>query len=334
MKLREFSVLMLLMLFLTLGWGPCARAVPSPTVCVDPFLSFANPNETFTVDIDIHVVRAPGLFCWQVNMTFDASVLQYVNVTEGDFLKDRPGGTLFTVYADKASQGEIFFGAPTAGAGGTEGSGTLATVEFKAIAKGESIIKIDHPDTKTFYWDPGEPGHGGFKFEVHSSNEDGYFTSDVDWLELFNLYNQLLVNYNSLLTDYYSLNSSYYSLLHEYQDLLSNYDDLESDYGSLNTTYTSLLGNHTQLQTDYDYLLSQYNDLESSYGELETTYSSLNSTYDSLKTDYDNLKSTYKTNAEELGIARTLNYVLMISIIVLVASTVYLALKKKLKSSK
>lgn len=332
MKLKVLSILTLMVLLsTTLGLKPVrGSSLVETRVYVDPLLSFAIPSEIFNVDIMIADVA--NLYAWQVNMTFDPSVLQYVNVTEGDFLKGRPEGTSGLLKkTDKASEGKIFFGCVIWGAyAGISGSGILATVKFRVLAYGESLINIS--DSQTVLIDDEIK-------DVASTKENGYFTSNAidrsTYNQLLDLYNQLLANHNTLLANYsmllasyYSSNSSYYSLLAEYQDLQSEYDSLESDYDSLNATYNSLLDSYAQLQANQSSLQSKYENLSDNYDELETAYHSLNTAYNSLKADYDDLKSRYETSTGELGTARNLNYVLIITAIAFVVSTVYVLLKK------
>jgi len=322
---------------------------------VNPILISALPGEAFTVNITVADVE--HLYAWQVNMSFDSNELEFVNVTEGDFLKSQPEGTIGVSLLDHVNDGWALFGWTTIGPYlGIKGSGTLAVVEFSVVEIGNSIISIDHSETYLLgiEEDPLPPPPVFAKIPCVKQN--GYFIGDPYWAELFDLYNQLLdwydqlldnyntlwANYTTFLTDYDSLNSSYYSLLAEYQNLQSKHDQLELDYTSLNATYASLLDNHTQLQRDNDSLHSAYDNLNDSYSELqtdydrlqdsynslETTYNSLNSTYNSLQADYDDLESKYETSTGELGATRNLNYMLIMTIVVFVTSTAYLLLKK------
>ena len=118
---------------------------------------------------------------------------------------------------------------------------------------------------------------------------DGYFSND-----------DLLAKYNDLLAAYNTLNSTYHSLLTEYNNLLSRYNQL-------NSTYTPLLANYTSLWT---------------------MYSSLNSTYNSLKADYDDSKSKHEMNTNELSTARNINYLLVATTTIFIATTAYFILRK------
>jgi len=111
-------------------------------IYVDPPIMYKGKDESFTVDIKI--VDVVNVYSWQVNMSFNPSVLEFVNVTEGDLLKDQPDGTAGAIRDDKAQEGWVFFGWATVGKyDGVSATGTLATVEFKALVTGESNIKLE-----------------------------------------------------------------------------------------------------------------------------------------------------------------------------------------------
>ena len=64
-----------------------------------------------------------------------------------------------------------------------------------------------------------------------------------------------------------------------------------------------------------------YNSLESSYSNLETNYNSLNS-------DYNDLNSKHDTLMSDLGFTKNLSYVFIITTLIFIASTVYLAMRR------
>lgn len=112
------------------------------TLYVYPPVSSAMPGETFT--IDIRIADVAYLYAWQVNMSFDPTVLEFVNVTEGDFLKSQPEGTVGFSRLDNVTDGWALFAWTTIGPyQGVNGSGTLATVEFRVLTEGESEIKFE-----------------------------------------------------------------------------------------------------------------------------------------------------------------------------------------------
>jgi len=111
------------------------------TVLAKPSISRAVPGKTFTVDVEVKDVD--NLFSYQVNMSFDPNILEYVNVTEGDILKEQPEGT--NTVPPLVEEGWVLFMWSTKGQPpGVDGSGTLATVKFKALEWGESYININN----------------------------------------------------------------------------------------------------------------------------------------------------------------------------------------------
>ena len=67
---------------------------------------------------------------------------------------------------------------------------------------------------------------------------------------------------------------------------------------------------------------------------LLTTHTELLDDYSSLLSNYTRLQEDYKTSTDELGMARNLNYLLVITTVAFIATTAYFALRKpKLKGA-
>jgi general secretion pathway protein D len=94
-------------------------------------------------------VKAGGLFAVQLMMQsdqpvtslpmavgFDQQVLQVVNITEGDFLKQGGAQTSFNSKVDNA--GKILMTGTRTGDGGSTSLGTIATINFKALATADA----------------------------------------------------------------------------------------------------------------------------------------------------------------------------------------------------
>jgi len=134
-----------------------------------------------------------------------------------------------------------------------------------------------------------------------------------------------------------SLNSTCKDLQEQIDDLTvmlnSTRDNLQEQINSLNTTF----------QTSIDDLQEQVNSLNltlyASIDQLQGLYNSLNSSLqtsvDELQDLYDSLNSTQTSNQEaiinELGTIRTLLYVFIGITVILIATTVYLAIRKPKK---
>ncbi|UCG45432.1 MAG: right-handed parallel beta-helix repeat-containing protein, partial [Candidatus Bathyarchaeota archaeon] len=180
-----------------LALGP-AQAAPSTVLYIEPS-SIVDlnliPGHNFT--IDLMVADVEYLFAWQANITFDPSVIEFLNVTEGGFLQDQPEGSFFAYVVENATDGWILIGATTLGPyQGASGSGTLAVIEFHVLTYGDSTIHIV-TEPKWYDWnengiiDPGEliyttilqgqdsPNPPPNFYDIEFTAEDGYFTNEA-----------------------------------------------------------------------------------------------------------------------------------------------------------
>lgn len=102
----------------------------STTVSVLPSSVTSSVDENFTVDVDVSGVSDPnGLYGWEFILTWNSTLLDEVNVTEGPFLK-AVGSTFFTSQVD-AADGSMKVDCTLMGdVNGVDGDGTLATITF------------------------------------------------------------------------------------------------------------------------------------------------------------------------------------------------------------
>lgn len=156
MNWKAVSKIMLLLLSLnTLTMGffvlPIKASSASETrVYVDPpsiVDQALTPGNGFTVEVMVSDVDAEtGCYRWQVHMSWDPGVLKFGSVTEGNFLKDQPEGT---IDFSRIEESWALLSWTTVGRyQGAKDSGTLATVEFLVVGIGESVIDIDNPMTR------------------------------------------------------------------------------------------------------------------------------------------------------------------------------------------
>ncbi len=146
---------------------------------LDPPLIYRSPGESFTVNIKVHNVTR--LYTWQVIINFDPDVLQFVNVTEGDFLNvQAPNGTWTT--PPVVGDGWAGFGWSIQGPFvGPSGSGWLGTMEFKAKTgiTGETVLNITDPLTKLLEYIPPPPPPGKQEINpIPHNRENGFFTNE------------------------------------------------------------------------------------------------------------------------------------------------------------
>ena len=100
-------------------------------------------GDTFTVHLNTENVD--DLAGWQTDILFNKSVLRVLSVTEGDFLKQEGGNTYFGSGTIDNAAGKIT-GVRTVqlDRGEMSRQGTLLSVQFTAIANGESQLTVDN----------------------------------------------------------------------------------------------------------------------------------------------------------------------------------------------
>lgn len=152
-KLKGIMLFLIITLVTTLANVKPASSAAT-RLYIDPPIVYAQSDETFVANIVVADVAY--LFAWQTNITFDPSVIEFLNVSEGDFLADQPEGTTLLTNLGSAADGWILVGATTTGTyQGVSGTGTLATVEFRVLTEGESKIDIE---TEPLWYDQDEDG--------------------------------------------------------------------------------------------------------------------------------------------------------------------------------
>lgn len=152
---------------------PTASAIA--TVYVDPLITMEEPGEHFNVTLN--VANVADLYAWQVVMSFNSSVLEVVDLYEGDFLAEQPEGTSALMKQIFNDEGWCGLGLTTLGFyAGVTGNGWLGTVEFLVKGIGDSYLNITDPvglkRTKILDSLPPEPSPMPF------TPEDGFFTSE------------------------------------------------------------------------------------------------------------------------------------------------------------
>jgi hypothetical protein len=135
--------------------------------------------------------------------------------------------------------------------------------------------------------------------------------------------------------EYLTLNATYYSLLANctalsinYSNLQNEYNILTSNYSSLQDNYNSLLGNYSSLSGSYQSLNITYYSLLETYNLLRYDSDNLSGSYDSLNASYDSLQSSYNSLVRDMTTTRNIEYLFIGTTTVLVATTVYFALRK------
>ena len=125
--------------------GPASPAVSAiANLYVYPSWVSAEPGSTFKVDLRISGGR--DVFAWQVTLGWNSSVLDFVNATEGSFLKgigQDPTMWFNRTYQDQVGNDTITIGATRLGhVLGVDGSGILAIVAFRVEVIGETPLYL------------------------------------------------------------------------------------------------------------------------------------------------------------------------------------------------
>jgi PKD repeat protein len=165
----------LITLMMTLAIEPVSSV--DTRVFVTPPVSYAQQGESFNVTVRVEdATSAHAVFSFYINMSFNPDILQYDNVTEGEFLEDQPDGTIAWGPRVEQERGWIFFGWATKGQhSGVDGDGSLAIVRFNVTDMGESWLNITNPQTVLIEM---QPFGGGFQpVEISCTLENGEFTN-------------------------------------------------------------------------------------------------------------------------------------------------------------
>ncbi|MBU1110636.1 cohesin domain-containing protein, partial [Patescibacteria group bacterium] len=99
-------------------------------------------GERDPVFVDINIANTQNLYGFQFELTYNAAVLEYINLVRGSFLGS--SDDIYWVGLDTSTPGEINNIAATRTTPGVtvSGSGTLVSLEFRAIAGGASEVEI------------------------------------------------------------------------------------------------------------------------------------------------------------------------------------------------
>ena len=132
-------------------------------------------GDTFT--LNIRAENISNLAGWQFDMAFDPTVLEAVDVNEGDFLKMDGGTTFFQGGSIDNAAGKITqLSAARLSTQGVTGTGTLLQVRFKAKSIGETQLSLQHSE---FGSPTGEIIPAG-THEIYLTVEERLLTGDVN----------------------------------------------------------------------------------------------------------------------------------------------------------
>jgi hypothetical protein len=135
MRLRALCLVLLVGLF--------ARPVAaSPIVSIEPASNAVAAGTSFFLDIDITGVT--DLFSFAFDLSYDPALLMFNEIVEGGFLPSA-GGTFFSE-GDPPAGGSVtnVFDVLLGAFPGVDGDGTLARINFTALAAGTSTVSLSN----------------------------------------------------------------------------------------------------------------------------------------------------------------------------------------------
>jgi general secretion pathway protein D len=113
---------------------------------LDPGASTQKQGGNFTVNVQMgHGIDISSV---PIQITYDPKVLQFVSVSNGEFLS-RDGQPVALVHRDDSSVGKLQVTAQRpAGSAGVTGDGTVFSLVFMAKAKGNGTVSITIPGAR------------------------------------------------------------------------------------------------------------------------------------------------------------------------------------------
>jgi len=116
---------------------------PSTELYIEPRATSGTTGQNFT--INILVSNVADLYGWQLRLEWNSTLLEIINVTEGNFLKN--GGNTFFYYENDTTD-YIFIictltpEVPEQETPGISGNGVLATLQFRIKENGSCSLTI------------------------------------------------------------------------------------------------------------------------------------------------------------------------------------------------
>ena len=149
-------------------------------------------GDTFT--LNIRAENIADLAGWQFDIAFDPAILEAINVTEGDFLKQNSASTFFQGGSIDNAAGKIAgLNAARLAAQGATGTGTLLQVNFKAKSGGETKLMLKNFQFGSITGDiiPAGPHEITITVEGHLATGDVNRDGQVSILDLILVSQQL-----------------------------------------------------------------------------------------------------------------------------------------------
>ena len=111
----------------------------SAKIYVDPAIIVKAKGQNF--EVNINVSNVVDLYAWKFNLTWDRTILDALNVTEGSFLSAK-GDTFFYSTINNTA-GYVFLTCTLLGnVSGVSGNGVLATIQFYVKENGSCSLNL------------------------------------------------------------------------------------------------------------------------------------------------------------------------------------------------
>jgi PKD repeat protein len=143
-----------------------------PIIYVYPPVIETYAPDVFTINVNI--ANATDVLAWEISLSWDAYLLDFVGATEGDFLKGpEEVPTYFVtpvVFEDEIGRDYVVIGCVRMGAGvsGVNGDGTLTAITFRVEDAGETTLDLYNTKLRDSVPNP-----------IYHTSEDGYVKSFV-----------------------------------------------------------------------------------------------------------------------------------------------------------
>lgn len=179
MRKNLYWLVLTTILMLSIAMASVGTASPAqPAIHVEPKDNTAEVDETFVVNIAVtEITEEESLYLWECRITFNPDIINAVNATEGPFLKDTGYETFWAMEMNNTiGRVDILamiseFPYPPNGA---TGSGTLATITFEAVGRGETYLEFKEEDDTRLRTIKGE-APDQYIYPIPHDREDGFF---------------------------------------------------------------------------------------------------------------------------------------------------------------
>jgi len=179
MRKNLYRIFLTTVIILSIAMASVGTASPEePVIRLEPSSNTAEVGDTFTVDITVTgISEEESLYGWEcTKITFNPGIINAVNVTEGSFLKDTGHSTLFHKVIDNTTGIVKALGMiePPFPQTGANGSGTLATIIFKAVGQGATGLSFEAKEDTTLQTVIGEYPHQNNYPIIHTAEGSSF----------------------------------------------------------------------------------------------------------------------------------------------------------------